>query len=237
MAAPPKTGRRSDGISTAGGECEQGYGVSTLEKERRRARRSRGFVCSPGARIRRRGGAGRSVGDDGVLARRRTEAGKNGATAAIPNGSGRFLRRRGRGGHGGSSGGLGSGWSGRNRRRRARQARRRRAVGGGSLGLGLGLRSVGKRLRSERRAGAVHGAPLNPRGTTACGRHGMATVSPLAPQGRRCAGTSGHRTGSSGGPKQNGKSYFCLEHKTIPENIQKFWEQLHKIDKLTIHLL
>ena len=59
---------------------------------------------------------------------------------------------------------------------------------------------------------------------------------PLAPQGRRCAGTSGPETGSSGEPKKNRNALPVWAAKTIAENILKFWEQLHKIDKLTIHL-
>ena len=53
-------GRRSDGTSTAGGECEPSYGETALGRGRRRARRVRGTASSPGARNRGRLGARRS---------------------------------------------------------------------------------------------------------------------------------------------------------------------------------
>ena len=43
-------------------------------------------------------------------------------------------------------------------------------------------------------------------------------------------------TGSSGGPSKNRNALSIWTSKQFQKNIPKFWEQLHKIDKLTIHL-
>ena len=64
----------------------------------------------------------------------------------------------------------------------------------------------------------------------------MATVARTVAT-ERCAGTSGRMTGSSGGPSKNRNALSVWTSKQNLKIRQKFWELLHMIDKLTIHLL